>query len=321
MGKLKFFYCLIKSLCADIEAKQKMASRFPTSHNQRPPPPYPSGSGRGARGGMQSYARGRGGSFSSGGGGSASAHPVVSGGTPPTSSASAPSAPTSASASNSAPPMVQTQTPNPTPTTASQTPQSAAQQTQVNESKILSNPNPVCLCKIGQGTIQDIVSMTQDLFMYLKGIVPANTITAASPAHPGSGVLPIAMAQEKSAKAEEHLKEISLLFKKLKVIYKNLQPIPNVNDDQGGLLLDIDMTEELIPMKRKRDCDDKDLDVDEAIHKKKFESQAYMQAARELAEVKEKLRSKNQELKSIIDETRTTIWEINSMLGMRKLPS
>ena len=58
-----------------------------------------------------------------------------------------------------------------------------------------------------------------------------------------TGVLPIAMAQEKSAKAEEHLKEISLLFKKLKVIYKNLQPIPNVNDDQGGLLLDIDMTE------------------------------------------------------------------------------
>ena len=51
------------------------------------------------------------------------------------------------------------------------------------------------------------------------------------------------MAQEKAAKAEEHLKEISMLFKKLKVIYKNLQPIPNVNDDQGGLLLDIDMTE------------------------------------------------------------------------------
>ena len=57
------------------------------------------------------------------------------------------------------------------------------------------------------------------------------------------GVLPIAVAQEKAAKAEELLKEINLLFKKLKVIYKNLQPIPNVNDDQGGLLLDIDMTE------------------------------------------------------------------------------
>ena len=46
-----------------------------------------------------------------------------------------------------------------------------------------------------------------------------------------------------------------------------------------------------------------------------------IKAARELAEVKEKLRSKNQELKSIIDDTRTTIWEINSMLGMRKLGS
>lgn len=163
--------------------------------------------------------------------------------------------------------------------------------------------------------------MTQDLFMYLKGIVPANTITAATPAHPGSGVLPISMAQEKAAKAEEHLKEISLLFKKLKVIYKNLEPIPNVNDDQGGLFLDIDMTEDLIPMKRKRDSDDRDPDADEIMRKKKFESQAYMQAARELAEVKENLRSKNQELKSIIDDTRTTIWEINSMLGMRKLPS
>ena len=58
-----------------------------------------------------------------------------------------------------------------------------------------------------------------------------------------TGVLPIAVAQEKASKAEEHLKEINLLFKKLKVIYKNLQPIPNVNDDQGGLLLDIDTTE------------------------------------------------------------------------------
>ena len=60
------------------------------------------------------------------------------------------------------------------------------------------------------------------------------------------GVLPIAAAQDKASKAEEHLKEINLLFKKLKVIYKNLQPIPNVNDDQGGLLLDIDMTEVIL---------------------------------------------------------------------------
>jgi len=307
-----------------------MASRFPAAHNQRPPPPYPSGGGSGrgggTRGGMQSYARGRGGSFSSGPpggnvstGASASAHPIVSSGTPPTSAASTASTSSPASGSTSAPPMVQTQTS--TPSTTSQSPITVAQQTQANDSKILSNPNPVCLCKIGQGTIQDIVSMTQDLFMYLKGIVPANTITAASPAHPGSGVLPISMAQEKSAKAEEHLKEISLLFKKLKVIYKNLQPIPNVSDDHGGLLLDIDTTEDLIPMKRKRESDDKDPGVDEMTRKKKFESQAYMQAARELAEVKEKLRGKNQELKSIIDDTRTTIWEINSMLGMRKLPS
>jgi len=277
---------------------------------------------------MQSYnPRGRGASFSSGSGGSSagsaassSAHPVVSGGTPPMSNASTPSSTaSSASGSTSAPPMVQSQTS--TSSAPPQSQQTAAQQTQPNDSKMLSNPNPVCLCKIGQGTIQDIVSMTQDLFMYLKGIVPANTINPASPAHPGSGVLPISMAQEKAAKAEEHLKEISMLFKKLKVIYKNLQPIPNVNDDQGGLLLDIDMTEDLIPMKRKRDSDDKEPDVDEIMRKKKFESQAYMQAARELAEVKEKLRSKNQELKSIIDDTRTTIWEINSMLGMRKLGS
>ena len=46
-----------------------------------------------------------------------------------------------------------------------------------------------------------------------------------------------------------------------------------------------------------------------------------IQAARELAEVKEKLRAQNDVLKTIIDDTRTTIWEINSMLGMRKLGS
>jgi len=161
--------------------------------------------------------------------------------------------------------------------------------------------------------------MTQELFTFLKMITPANTTTLSSPAQI-PGVLPIAAAQDKASKAEEHLKEINLLFKKLKVIYKNLQPIPNVNDDQGGLLLDIDMTEDLIPMKRKADADGEP-DVDEIMRKKKFESQAYMQAARELAEVKEKLRAQNEVLKTIIDDTRTTIWEINSMLGMRKLGS
>jgi len=160
--------------------------------------------------------------------------------------------------------------------------------------------------------------MTQELFTYLKMISPANATTLASPAQI-PGVLPIPAAQDKAAKAEEHLKEINLLFKKLKVIYKNLQPIPNVNDDQG-LLLDIDSTEDLIPMKRKADSDGEP-DVDEIMRKKKFESQAYMQAARELAEVKEKLRAQNEVLKTIIDDTRTTIWEINSMLGMRKLGS
>jgi len=303
-----------------------MASRFPSSQHQRPPPPYPSGGGRGGVGrgaGGQSYTpRGRGGAAgnyaTASSAGSSSAHPVMSTSTaPPTTAAAASTAASAGAGSTSAPPMVQTQA-----STVSASATTAAQQTQANvsDSKILSNPNPVCLCKIGQGTIQDIVSMSQELFTYLKMITPANTTTVAAPAHL-AGVLPIAVAQEKASKAEEHLKEINLLFKKLKVIYKNLQPIPNVNDDQGGLLLDIDTTEDLIPMKRKRNLDNKEPDVDEIMRKKKFESQAYMQAARELAEVKEKLRGKNQELKSIIDDTRTTVWEINSMLGMRKLGS
>lgn len=308
-----------------------MASRFPNSQHQRPPPPYPNTGGRGGAtrgGGGQTFStRGRGASASAGGfssssgsTGSQSAHPIVSNVTTSSSSSSASpansSTPSTVTGSTSAPPLVQTSTTTQSTTTAP----SGPQQTQVNESKILSNPNPVCLCKIGQGTIQDIVSMTQELFTYLKMITPANTTTLATPAH-YPGVLPIAVAQEKAAKAEELLKEINLLFKKLKVIYKNLQPIPNVNDDQGGLLLDIDMTEDLIPMKRKKVGSDGEPDVDEIMRKKKFESQAYMQAARELAEVKEKLRGINESLKSIIDDTRTTIWEINSMLGMRKLGS
>lgn len=175
--------------------------------------------------------------------------------------------------------------------------------------------------------MQDIVSMTHELFGMLKTIQPPNTTSLAAPA-PIPGVLPIAVAQEKSAKSEEHLKEINLLFKKLKVIYKSLQPIPN--DDQGLLLLEIDKTQNLIPMKRKLDGNavgeentaKKETESEETTRKKKkFESQAYMQAARELAEVKEKLRGKNQELKSIIDDMRTTVWEINSMLGMRTLGS
>ena len=204
-----------------------MASRFPNSQHQRPPPPYPNTGGRGGAtrgGGGQTFStRGRGASASAGGfssssgsTGSQSAHPIVSNVTTSSSSSSASpansSTPSTVTGSTSAPPLVQTSTTTQSTTTAP----SGPQQTQVNgegkigrlrhwmqvetghlhsstvnldtlfapaESKILSNPNPVCLCKIGQGTIQDIVSMTQELFTYLKMITPANTTTLATPAH------------------------------------------------------------------------------------------------------------------------------------------
>merc|ERR1719259_137309 len=105
-----------------------------------------------------------------------------------TASVSTSSTPTTSSGSTSAPPQILS-----TSTTQSTSTLTVAQQNQATESKILSNPNPVCLCKIGQGTIQDIVSMTQELFTYLKMISPANATTLASPAQI-AGVLPIPAA-------------------------------------------------------------------------------------------------------------------------------
>lgn len=151
--------------------------------------------------------------------------------------------------------------------------------------------NTASLCRLGQETVQDIVSRTQEVFQTLKTIQPPNGTPQ------GSGT-----CNEKKAKVQELLRSIRVLFKRLRLIYERC----NENCQLQGM--EYTHVESLIPFK-----DQSDLKHDE-----KKNSEAYRLACEESKEVMEQVVLKNRQLKEVIDHLRRIIWEINTMLTMRR---
>lgn len=151
--------------------------------------------------------------------------------------------------------------------------------------------NTASLCKFGQETIMDIVSRTQEVFQILKTIQPPNgTVTIQN------------ASNDKRAKLQEQLKTIKLLFKRLRLIYEKCNECCQV---QG---MEYTHIEGLIPIK-----EDWDMKSDE-----KKTSEQYRVACDESKEIMEQVVLKNRHLKEIIDSLRRIIWEINTMLTMRR---
>lgn len=151
--------------------------------------------------------------------------------------------------------------------------------------------NTASLCKFGQETVMDIVSRTQEVFQILKTIQPPN------------GTVPVLnSSNDKRAKTQEQLKTIKLLFKRLRLIYEKCNECCQV---QG---MEYTHIEGLIPIK-----EDWDMKSDE-----KKTSEQYRIACDESKEIMEQVILKNRHLKEIIDSLRRIIWEINTMLTMRR---
>jgi len=151
--------------------------------------------------------------------------------------------------------------------------------------------NTASLCRIGQETVQDIVSRTQEVFQTLKAIQPPNGTPQ------GSGT-----SNEKKAKVQELLRTIRVLFKRLRLIYEKC----NENCQLQGM--EYTHIESLIPFK----------DEIDPKHDEKKNSEAYRLACEESKEVMEQVVLKNRQLKEVIDHLRRIIWEINTMLTMRR---
>ncbi|XP_055689616.1 mediator of RNA polymerase II transcription subunit 30 [Lutzomyia longipalpis] len=144
--------------------------------------------------------------------------------------------------------------------------------------------NIVSLCKFGQETVQDIVSRFQEVFQALRGSIPPNGTTAGS--------------TEK--KVQEQFRTIRLLFKRVRILYDKC----NDSCQQG---MEYTHVESLIPLK------------DEPDHKPQVaQSEEYQKALQDNRELLETVMLKNKQLREVIDRIRIIIWEINTMLSMRK---
>ena len=97
---------------------------------------------------------------------------------------------------------------------SSPAPQPAAQQ----QSK--SDVNASTVCRIGQETVEEIVSRTQEVFSILKSLQPpVGSYNPQTVAHDKSN-------QEKQNRLQDVLKGIGMLFKRLRVCWEKCQVSP-----------------------------------------------------------------------------------------------
>lgn len=174
-----------------------------------------------------------------------------------------------------------------TPQTVS-APQQPSTATQSSQSKDINTPS---LCRFGQETVQDIISRTQEVFQTLKTIQPPNGTVQGNQ-----------VSSERQGKIQEQLRTIRVLFKRLRLIYEK------TNEHCQQQCMHYTHIESLIPYKGQ---------IDPKIDEKK-NSEAYRLVCEEHKEIYEQVVMKNRHLKEIIDRLRRIIWEINTMLTMRK---
>lgn len=146
--------------------------------------------------------------------------------------------------------------------------------------------NVLSLCRIGQETVQDILSRFQEVFGILKNHTPPNGTTGS--AH---------ISAEKRQKMQEQFRTIRLLFKRLRLLYEKCD---NAED--------YTQVESLIPYVEDENKPDP----------VPVQSEEYQRALVENRELNDILSQKNLQLKDIIDRIRSIIWEINTMMAARK---
>ncbi|XP_055848318.1 mediator of RNA polymerase II transcription subunit 30 [Episyrphus balteatus] len=181
-------------------------------------------------------------------------------------------------------PQLTLQTPS-TPTSGSvmMTQPSAQTQPQVSNMQPPKEINIVGLSRLGQETVQDITSRFQEIFAALKIIQPTCN-----------------RENNTEKKVQEYFRTIRLLFKRVRIIYEKC----NDGYPQG---MEYTHIESLIPYK------------DEPDHRSEpTHCEEYRKAMQENRELIETVMLKNKQLREIIDRTRIIIWEINTMLSMRR---
>ncbi|KAK2153916.1 hypothetical protein LSH36_281g03047 [Paralvinella palmiformis] len=178
-----------------------------------------------------------------------------------------------------------------TPTTAVTTagqPQMAAPSGVMTQSVLQAKDvNVATLCRHGQEMVQDIVQKTTEIFQWLKAIYLPN----------GTTVTP-AMCHERWRKLEEHIRNVNNSFHKLLLIYNKVKEYKAEKP-----------IEDYLPLEVNGEVKGEQPKITESV----------VAASEEHKDIIEKIHLKNQQLKDIIDQLRTIIWEINTMMAVKQL--
>lgn len=144
--------------------------------------------------------------------------------------------------------------------------------------------NSVTLCKFAQETVQEIVCRFQEIFQTLRVSNPPNGTSQGT--------------MEK--KVQEQLRTIRLLFKRTRLLYDRVNDVAQIS-------MEYTQVESLIPLKDELD------NRPEPPH-----GEEYKKAVQENRDLLDEMTIKNKQLREVIDRLRIMIWEINTMLGMRR---
>lgn len=145
--------------------------------------------------------------------------------------------------------------------------------------------NAVSLCKRGQETNQELMNKVLEVFRQFRQLQLPNGANNQQ-------------FQEKRAKIEEGLKHLNLSFKMLRVMYDKVNELVPDPDDPA---------EEVLISVKGEPCEGKNTNTD-----------AYKHVSEDHQQIVEQIRQRNQQIKEIIDKIRTIMWEINTMIVMRK---
>ena len=146
------------------------------------------------------------------------------------------------------------------------------------------------LCRMGQEHVQDIVNKTMELFKLLSACHPPNGMANQ-----------MQIQSERKKKVAEVLELIAAYFKRLRKI---CEKVNEVTTDMEFVQI-----ESLIPL---REGDSRSLD------EKKKVSEVVRKLTDEKNVFSDQLKLRNRKLKEIIDMLRDIVWDINTMLAMRK---
>ncbi|CAN8027313.1 hypothetical protein HPB47_008472 [Ixodes persulcatus] len=156
--------------------------------------------------------------------------------------------------------------------------------------------NTVMMCRVGQETVQEVVAKAIELFQNLKALQPPTGVASS-----------MAGQEERRLKLQDTLRTVGMLFKRLHRVYNICSDCgPSAGSQYTPIEPDVTL-QSLVPMK------------DEAkTSEEKKPSEVTRSLQEERARLTEQVVIKNRQLKEVLDALRNIIWEINTMLAMRK---